>query len=57
MDSNQQRVGADVSEWCSCKQCISMPTAIECQCCCELSRITERLNSLECIGVCITNTK
>jgi hypothetical protein len=34
---------------------MSMPTAIESQCCCELSRVTDKRNSLGCIGDCIIN--
>jgi len=53
-DNNQHRVRA--VSWCFRLVFIwAMPTAIECQCCCELSRVTEMINSLGCIGECITN--
>ena len=61
-ENNQHRVGTV-----SChfrilfmpanQQCGSIHTAIECQCCCELSRVTEKINSLGCNGECITNVQ
>ena len=41
-------------DWCGCMKCIPMPRGIECQCCCEMDNVQERLMEQEEIG-CITN--
>ncbi|KAM4566075.1 P2X purinoceptor 7-like [Odontesthes bonariensis] len=42
-----QRLQQDVSEWCHCGKCATMPTEVENICCLEIPQVTTRLREVE----------
>lgn len=40
---------------CNCGHCVSMPTAIECVCCCEIQEVEDKKNEVTPPVKCITN--
>ena len=51
----EARVG-QAADWCLCGLCQPLPTALECQCCCESSRVTVKKNEISLPERCITTT-
>ena len=40
---------------CNCGHCVSMPTAIECVCCCEIQEFEDKKSDVTPAVKCITN--
>ncbi|XP_033107350.1 uncharacterized protein LOC117109201 [Anneissia japonica] len=43
------------TEWCTCTNCVPMPTAKECICCNEVTKINEKMEKVDMKGECITH--
>ncbi|XP_030296359.1 P2X purinoceptor 7-like [Sparus aurata] len=49
------RLQQDVSEWCSCGNCATMPTEVENVCCLEIPQVTRRLQEVDEEVSCMTD--
>ncbi|XP_049451180.1 P2X purinoceptor 7-like [Epinephelus fuscoguttatus] len=49
----QPRLQQDVSEWCSCRNCATMPTEVENICCMETPSVTRRMYQLQTPPTCM----
>ncbi|XP_056435161.1 P2X purinoceptor 7-like [Gadus chalcogrammus] len=50
-----QRLQQDVSEWCRCGKCATMPTEVENICCMKIPQVTRRLREVEQQQTCMVD--